>query len=98
MIQSVSSSLAAQEEKREKNPPTPPEIAKMWTIFFFGAAIPPSPSSVDDKPRTFAIPSYKLSLVKGAGSCPIIFQVKGTISVWPLLSSLSTHFHLKVID
>ena len=22
---------------------------------FFGAAIPPSPSSVDDKPRTFAI-------------------------------------------
>ena len=55
MIQSVSSSLAAQEEKREKNPPTPPEIAKMWTIFFFGAAIPSSPSSVDDKPRTFAI-------------------------------------------
>jgi len=34
LIQSVSSSLAAQEEKREKNPPTPPEIAKMWTIFF----------------------------------------------------------------
>ena len=28
------SSLAAQEEKREKNPPTPPEVAKMWTIFF----------------------------------------------------------------
>ena len=97
MIQSVSSSLAAQDEKREKNPPAPPEIAKMWTIFF-GAAIPPSPTSVDDKPRTFAIPSYKLSLVKGSGSCPIIFQVKGTISVWPLLSSLSTNFHLKVID
>ena len=55
MIQSVSSSLAAQEEKREKNSPTPPEIAKMWTIFFFGAAIPPSPSRVDDKARTFAI-------------------------------------------
>ena len=34
LIQTVSSSLAAQEEKREKNPPTQPEIAKMWTILF----------------------------------------------------------------
>ena len=53
MIQSVSSSLAAQEEKREKNPPTLPKIAKMWTIFF-GAAILPSPSSVKDKLGSFA--------------------------------------------
>ena len=28
---------------------------------FFGAAIPPSPSSVDDKPRTFAIRKWRLN-------------------------------------
>ena len=54
MIQSVSSSLAAQEEKREKNPPPLLKFQK-YGQYFFGAAIPPSPSSVDDKPRTIAI-------------------------------------------
>ena len=40
----------AAKRKEEKSPqPTPLEIAKSWTMFFSGAAMPPSLSSVNYK-------------------------------------------------
>ena len=64
MVQSASSSLAAQEEKREKIHPPLLKYQNHGTIFF-GAAIPPSPSSVKDKLHSFAI-STQVFLCKDA--------------------------------
>ena len=43
--------------KKGEKSPHPSWNCKNVDNIFFGAAIPPSPSSVDDKPRTFAIGS-----------------------------------------
>ena len=43
--------------RKKKGRKIPPPLLKLqkYGQYFVGAAIPPSPSSVDDKPRTFAI-------------------------------------------